>query len=120
MDKYRRACKKQLAFLERYNHWFNDNGREWKQIFKACPRILKTIKPFQQQLDRERPQGLITKNTIKKILFKEMKHLTCHKRLMWRRYRNNQRFNIFCIAVYRKTYVDVCFARHKILEYLHG
>ena len=118
MDEYIVARDKQIRLFELYNNWYNDASiprtnhtarfQAFRKIFKNEPRILKTVRHFDSVDD------------IKKILYKEIRRKTLLKCLAWRRYRNNIRFNLFCISVYRKTRVDVSFARYIILEYLHG
>lgn len=118
MDDYLAARDKQERLFELYNRWYNDASvpglnsqarfQTFRKTFMGEIRILKTVRHFDSIDD------------IKKILYKEIRRKTLLKCLAWRRYRNNIRFNLFCISVYRKTRVDVSFARYIILEYLHG
>lgn len=120
MNDYCGARAKQERLYELYNQWFNvvyssnkGIGKAaqfglFKSIFKDNPRILKTGCNFDSLCD------------IKKMLYKELRRTTVRKNMAWHRYQDNIRFNLFCISAYRKTHVDVSFARHIILEYLHG
>lgn len=118
MNNYLAARDKQEHLFELYNRWYNDASvpglnpqarfQAFRKIFKGEIRILKTVRHFDSIDD------------IKKMLYKEIRRRTTLKSVAWRRYQNNIRFNLFCISAYRKTRVDVSFARHAILEYLHG
>jgi len=116
MNNYISTCVKQRQLFERYHDWYNGVMaphsnvcyETFRRIFKGETRVLKLVRPVHST------------NDIKQILYKEIRRLTARKRIAWHKYQNNLRFNLFCISVYRKTRVDVSFARHKILEYLHG
>ncbi len=117
MNEYLVRREKQEHLYTLYNQWYavvnvHKHNRvvfeSFKNMFKDEARILKTVHQFDSVYD------------IKKTIYKEIRHLTTLKHLAWRRYLNHLRFNLFCISVYRQTHVDVSFARHKILEYLHG
>lgn len=117
-NDYLNARVNQQRLYELYNRWYNAVSAHthikivqfelFKSIFKDDARILK--KGHRTDNNRE----------LKKMLYKELRRSTLLKCMAWRRYQNNTRFNLFCISVYRKTNVDVSFARHMILEYLHG
>jgi hypothetical protein len=118
MSEYLVAREKQECLFELYHWWYDaafapcHSGTvrfdSFRSIFKDEPRVLKTIRHFDSADD------------IKKMLYKEIRRRTTLKTVMWRRYQDNIRFNLFCISAYRKTHVDVSFARYAILEYLHG
>jgi len=118
MNEYHARRAKQLNLYELYHRWYNDatasNHRNitltdsFRSIFKDEPRILKMGCRLNSISER------------KKMLYKEIRRLTTLRKMAWRRYQNHLRFNLFCISAYRKTRVDVSFARHAILEYLHG
>ena len=118
MPEYLVARDKQERLFDLYHKWYNAASvpnrsrttrfEAFRSIFSGEPRILKTIRHFDNA------------DIIKKMLYKEIRRRTTLKSVAWRRYQNNIRFNLFCISAYRKTRVDVSFARHAILEYLHG
>ena len=120
LNEYRGARAKKERLYELYHQWYNavyssNKGinkaaqfEMFKSIFKDNPRILKTVCNLDSLCD------------IKKILYKGLRRTTVIANMAWHRYQDNIRFNLFCISAYRKTHVAVSFARHIILEYLHG
>lgn len=118
MNDYRVAREKQERLYKLYHQWYNiatapgssfaTHLNVFRGIFRDETRVLQLLRRIHSTKD------------IKEMLYKEIRRRTTRKRLAWHRYQDHLRFNLFCISVYRKTRVDVSFARHSILEYLHG